>query len=293
MVYSTRCPGKINLGLRILGERNDGFHELDTIFCQCALADLLEFQPGFEELTLIVDSQHDIGKPEQNLVIRATREFANLTGIRITGTWNLHKNIPPAAGLGGGSIDAAAALRILQEKYNAPIDREDLFKSAAHIGADVPFFLLGGMARGRGKGDRLERLAWPGSLYIILLIDTPGLSTADVYEQYRSGVRPDTENSIDLVAALRGMMGGECRIVDNDLSPAAYALRPELGNNMDILSQMEFTAVGLSGSGPTSYGITSSSDYARKSANQLRNLGYDVILTRYRPTVPRIVIHDS
>ena len=293
MIYSTRCPGKINIGLRILGERRDGFHDLDTIFCQIALGDLLEFLPGDKRLTLAVDSHIDIGSPEDNLIIRAARAFEDLTGIPVTGTWRLRKNVPPAAGLGGGSSDAAGALRILQQVHGFPLENEDLFRCAAGIGSDVPFFLLGGMARGRGKGDRLERLAWPGDLFIVLVVYDTGLSTAVIYDRYRSGDRPEARNRMDLVAMIRGITEGECSTIENDLAPAAYALRPELESDIELLSRMNFSAAGMSGSGPTTYGITGSKDHAKSAYIELERMGRNAILTRFRPTVPGIVVKDA
>lgn len=172
MVIEARA--KINLTLSVLGRRADGYHELDTIMHTISLADTVEIAKA-ETLSLTVEAgAAPLGK--ENLMMRAAAWFFAETGMAGGAAMRLWKRIPQEAGLGGGSADAAAVLRGLNDLYGKPFPVSELSKRAAAIGADVPFCVLGGAARCRGIGDILTPLpAWEG---VSLLIVRPAVSVS-------------------------------------------------------------------------------------------------------------------
>ncbi|NIS29848.1 MAG: 4-(cytidine 5'-diphospho)-2-C-methyl-D-erythritol kinase, partial [Actinobacteria bacterium] len=174
------CPGKINLLLRVVDRRPDGFHELDTVFQTIDLRDRLEIGPG-EGLRLICD---DPGIPcdESNLVLRAVRLLERDVARRpLQASLVLRKSLPAQAGLGGGSSDAAGALLLGCRFWGLEPSPEELERLAAELGADVPFFLVGGTARGTGRGDRIEALEPLPETPLILGFPPFGVSTAEVF----------------------------------------------------------------------------------------------------------------
>ena len=207
------APAKINLCLRVGGRRSDGFHRVVTVFVALGLADVLEIEPadatvveGFEADTLVRGALDLLGETRR---------------VRI------EKRIPVAAGLGGGSSDAAAVLRALG------VGREpnELYRMARELGSDVPFFLSGlEVAMGTGRGDRLAPLLeLPRSFGVVLVPDPVGLSTAEVYAR----CTPNPYFAAEEGALVRGVhtardADGIARLVANDLEAAALELRPEL-----------------------------------------------------------------
>ena len=167
--------------LKVRGKRADGFHELETLFCEIDLADTIIWYPGPGELKLTVTGA-ELGDAKDNLVIRAAELFAAATGKRPCGSFHLEKSIPAGGGLGGGSSDAAGALHVFNKHFDAPLEYAELAKLAAELGSDVPFFLLGGCCVGRGRGEILEVTLPPEDLASgWLLIPHIHISTAAVF----------------------------------------------------------------------------------------------------------------
>ena len=234
------APAKINLCLRVGERRSDGFHRLITVFVALRLADVLEIEPA--EATAVEGFEGD------TLVRGALELLGETQRVRID------KQIPVAAGLGGGSSDAAAVLRALG------VGREpnDLYRMARELGSDVPFFLSGlEVAMGTGRGDRIAPLLeLPRDYGVVLVTDPVGLSTAEVYER----CTPNPYFAADEGALVRGVhtardAEGVARLVANDLEAAALELRPELQARLDELRDAGALAAAVSGSGPTVFGI--------------------------------------
>ncbi|MCX5891772.1 MAG: 4-(cytidine 5'-diphospho)-2-C-methyl-D-erythritol kinase, partial [Deltaproteobacteria bacterium] len=173
------CPAKVNLYLRVLGRRADGYHDLVTVMQPLSLADELTVTPGGEAIRFTCDHP-DLQGPE-NLVYRAALGFQEAAGVKVAAHFELRKRIPVAAGLGGGSSDAAGALKALNHLYGSPLAEAQLQVLAAGLGADVPFFLGKGPAVGRGTGTELTPMALPPYNYLLLNPGVP-LSTRWVYE---------------------------------------------------------------------------------------------------------------
>lgn len=258
---------KINLGLRVLGKRPDGYHEIETVFQTISLADELRIEKAPHGLR--VEMIPNGGVPEQgNLVYRAARALLDRTrpnsGVYIC----IEKSIPFAAGLGGASSNAAATLVALNALLDLKLEQSELQKLALELGSDLPFFLVGGLCRGRGRGERLERLppALPDQ-QIVLFKPEGSLSTAAVYREFDRLTRMQPASAESWPSPEEAPF--DCT---NDLSEAAARLYPEIRRYQDFLAAQRLSLGGLSGSGPTFYAIFSERDAAEafaRAASQL------------------------
>ena len=256
------CPAKVNLFLRVLARRPDGYHELVTVMQPLSLADELTVTSGGPGLTLTCDHP-ELPRGEDNLVWRAARLFQEATGRKLGVHLTLVKRIPVAAGLGGGSSDAAGALLALNELAGTPLSAAGLHRLACRLGADVPFFLQAGPAVARGIGDRLTPLALPPYWYLLLNPGVP-LSTRWVY------------GNLDLSRLLAGPETEAWdpehpeKWVRNDLETVALKRFPELRDFAEQMKRLGARASGISGSGPTVFGLFPSPERAREAARKVR-----------------------
>ncbi len=175
------APAKINLWLRVFAPDNTGYHPLDTLFCTLELCDVLNVAPA-ERFSLDVTGA-DVGPVEQNLVWRAVHEYCALLGVKPRLAITLNKNIPAGAGLGGGSSDAAAALRALQAWQHDALPQQDLMDLAARLGSDVPFFLCGSaFALASGRGELLEPIPALAPKSVVVVQPDFAIATRDAYQ---------------------------------------------------------------------------------------------------------------
>lgn len=201
-----RAPAKVNLYLDVLGRRDDGYHELETLFAALSWGDEVRVAVGGDgpPVSLAVEGAPDVPGDETNLAWQAANAFRAAAGdvppIRI----GLTKAVPPGAGLGGGSSDAAAVLRALDALLPGRIGTATLRAIAAALGADVPFFLTGGRAVGRGRGDALEPLAGGTALEVVLILPPFGCRTATVFGAFER-LRPAPRDGL---AAMRAALAG-------------------------------------------------------------------------------------
>lgn len=257
------CPAKVNLYLKVLDRRPDGYHELITVMQPLSLADELEVRPG-PDLRLECD-QPEVPAGPQNLVWRAAQQFGAACGQEPRYHFRLAKKIPVAAGLGGGSSDAAGALVALNDLAGQPLEMATLQTLAAELGADVPFFLRDGPAVGRGIGTELSDLDLPPYWYVLL---NPGveLSTAWVYAHL------DLKALAERGAPFRDCWDGEHpeTWVANDLESVTLARFPELRDLLAQIAQAGALVQGMSGSGPTLFGLFREAQAARNAVARLR-----------------------
>jgi len=253
-----RPHAKINLGLRILRTRADGYHEIRTRFQTIDLTDELEMEATPGDVELAVQGA-TVAADRTNLVIRAAElirsERAGLPGARM----RLKKSIPIAGGLGGGSSDAAATLLGLNRLWGFPLELPELVDLAGRLGADVPFFLQGGLALGKGKGDDLESLPDGDSLPVCLVLAPYGSSTEQVYrlwDQRQPGTVEEGETEFSSEQE-------NPRSVHNDLQEIVFSLHPELRLIHEHLYRAGAFAASLSGSGSSVYGLFGSSEEIR------------------------------
>ena len=257
---TARAPAKINLQLAVGARRADGFHELATVFHAVSLYDDVTASEA-KELRVTVGSDRDISTGDvptdgRNLAARAAILLAEHTGLDPDVHLHLHKGIPTAGGMAGGSADAAAALVACDALWGTALPRSELHGLAAQLGSDVPFPLTGGTAVGMGRGELLTPALARGRFEWVLAIASEGLPTPDVYaecDRLRGRrVLPEPRVTDGLMAALRSgdahALGGALR---NDLQPAACSLRPELRQALDLGEEHGALGGIVSGSGPT------------------------------------------
>lgn len=267
------APAKINLALHITGRRPDGYHELDSLVVFADVADEIEARPApADKLTISGPFGTGLTSGEGNLVLRAVAAFrANWPDhVPARLAFNLKKNLPVAAGLGGGSADAAAVLRLMAALGPALIPEHQLLAVAAELGADVPMCLLSRPCRARGVGERLTALASFPKSYVVLVNPLVPVVTADVFRRlqvHENEGLPELPEPLTRPAQL-GIWLGETR---NDLEPPAIALVPAIGQLRDALGKAPGCVLArMSGSGATVFGLFGSSTQAHQAAHDLR-----------------------
>jgi len=179
-----RAPAKVNLSLRILGKRPDGFHELETLMTPISLADEISIETGIGQGVRVHCDDPSVPQDDSNLAAVAARQFHSHTGIRFTVKIGIQKQIPAGAGLGGGSSDAAAVLVALDSIFETHLGPAVLEQIASNIGSDVPFFIRRVPAWARGRGERIDPTALPGQLWLALLKPPFGVETPWAYKKW-------------------------------------------------------------------------------------------------------------
>ncbi len=260
-----KTPAKINLFLRVLERRPDGYHNIETLFQAIDLQDelIIEKTPGASTLSVPGFSSLE---SEENLVIKAIRRLELRIGCDLPAKIRLNKNIPIAAGLGGGSTDAAAALIGVCSLFDLDLSEEAIYEVARSLGADVPFFLNGGSAVGEGVGDALTPIDLSVD-YSILLVN-PGfpVSTAAVYKKLSSSLTgPARDGKLWAMIRERRRLEG---LLYNDLQAVAEGLYPEISDVRIFLGGNGLNKVLMCGSGPTVF-ATGASDQLSRIAGTL------------------------
>lgn len=256
-VVIARAPAKINLHLGVGPLRSDGYHELATVFCALSLSDELVAVEG-EGVSIVTagEGAAEVPDDDTNLACRAARLLAERGGIEADVELSVRKQIPVAAGLAGGSADAAAALIACDALWQTGASRDDLIEIAAELGSDVVFSLTGGLALGTGRGELLSPVLAAGRWHWVLAVADGGLSTPTVYGELdrlrADAAQPVLETPDALMNALRSRDAEALgAALHNDMEPAAFTLMPALRRTK--AAGLEEGAIGamLCGSGPT------------------------------------------
>ncbi len=252
MISFPNC--KINIGLNILGKRQDGYHDLQTIFYPVAVKDALEVIEANNPTNDVIFSSTGIpvpGKDENNLCIKAyhllKKDFPQISPVQV----HLHKAVPMGAGLGGGSADAAFMLQLLNNKFELNLSTDQLISYALQLGSDCPFFIINKPCYATGRGEGLEEISLDLSPYKILLVH-PGIhvSTADAFS-----VISIRQNSPDLKQLIQQPPGEWKGLIMNDFEKTVFDKFPEIGGIKDKLYQLGALYASMSGSGSCVYGI--------------------------------------
>jgi 4-diphosphocytidyl-2-C-methyl-D-erythritol kinase len=279
-----RSYAKVNLGLEVLGVRDDGYHELRTLFQTIDLHDDITLRP--RETGIVVRCDHPlVPKDPTNLAARAAealRRYARISsGVEIT----IHKRIPVGGGLGGGSSNAAAVLMGLDRMWGLGIGPPGLHLLARRLGADVPFFLLGGTALGLARGDEVYPLHQQVRAWVVLV--DPGLpvSTARVFARVDAGLTPRGNSSSIFYFVSRELQGARAfRLLVNDLEEAALeevpALRGQARRIRGVLLKEGARLAALSGSGSSYFGLFDGARPARRACAALAAEGFQALATR-------------
>lgn len=280
-MLTVQTPAKINPVLEVLGHRPDGYHELALVFQAVGLYDQLTFAKKIAGVSLNIEGPKSLAADDSNLIVKATKLFSrevlkNPEGVQIT----LHKKIPLAAGLGGGSSNAAAALRGLQWLFEVPVSEKKMHQMAAQLGSDVNFFLNGGTALGTGRGEAIT--PWKGSVpfWVILVKPSEGLSTPAVYQSGKALMTAGEKvREFQKVWPTGPLVVLAARLF-NGLEPAAFYLRPELAVIKQRLIREGSLGVLLSGSGPTLFALAADEKEARRIASKFEGEGLEVVVTQ-------------
>lgn len=273
---------KVNLTLEVLGPRADGYHEIVSLVQAINLHDTLRLAPA-DDLSLACNDPALAG--EANLVLRAAVLLRREAGVRKGADILLEKRIPAAAGLGGGSADAAAALLSLRRLWGLAVSDAELAEMAASLGSDVPYFLHGGTALVRGRGEIVEPLAEAPPRWLVLLRPPVLLEnkTATLYRLLRVEDYDDTSATrVCLDALARGQFPAE-NLLWNTFEKVAFAAFPGLGEARERLKAAGGRAVHLSGAGPTLFSVFEAVEPAEEARRSLRAAGLEAYLVRSGP----------
>jgi 4-diphosphocytidyl-2-C-methyl-D-erythritol kinase len=270
-----RANAKLNLFLRVVGGRDRGWHEIETIFHSIALADVLELtsaEPGVLKvgMSALPSEQVHLPATEDDLVSIAATAVAGVASKPVGASIAVSKHIPIGAGLAGGSADAAATLVGLNALWDLRLTSASMTELASSIGSDIAFCLEGGTALGTGRGDDLTPLPDPPTLWFVLGISARPLLTAEVYEAWdRVG---SSAGSVE--GMVRALAGGDlfelARHLHNDLVPAALSLRPDIAEGIEAMRRAGALGAGMSGSGPTVFGLAADRAHAAAVAHKVR-----------------------
>ncbi|MBI4323190.1 MAG: 4-(cytidine 5'-diphospho)-2-C-methyl-D-erythritol kinase [Candidatus Omnitrophica bacterium] len=274
-----RAPAKLNLYLRILGRRPDGYHELETLFERLDLADELAFEQMREGLHLTCDDP-GLSCGEDNLALQAARLLQRACEVGRGAAIRLTKRIPIAAGLGGGSSDAATTLVGLNQLWNTGRSVSQLCELAAQVGSDVPFFLhQHPFAIGRGRGERCEVLTGPlPALWHVVVTPKTPLSTPEIYADWDAQKSALTQAAPSITMAVHALrngpaMAGLAKGLYNDLEPAAIRRCPVIGDIRALLLEGACQGALTSGSGPSVFGLCQDRSHAEQVAHAIHRRG--------------------
>jgi 4-diphosphocytidyl-2-C-methyl-D-erythritol kinase len=264
MRFSVIAPAKINLDLRILGRRSDGYHEIQTLLQTIDLTDEIRATVAPPDvLDLQVKPVGVVSSGSDNLMMRAAEALRRHTGIKAGARLELAKKIPIGAGLGGGSSDAAATLVLLDVLWGLNLEPSDLRGLAAEIGSDVSFFLTGGLALATGRGEIIRPL--PDLVDCSVVVCTPSIqvATADVYDRFASGPRLTSRGPNANVGAFTagldnaGTVEPPWQELGNDLEPVVVENWPEVGRAVTALKAMGPLYAAVTGSGAAAFAVFS------------------------------------
>jgi 4-diphosphocytidyl-2-C-methyl-D-erythritol kinase len=258
------APAKINVRLEIIGKREDGFHEIRSIMCAVGLYDTLSLSKTPAGITL-TSSSSEIPLDNKNLAFKAASVLMQTVNVSAGVRIHLEKHIPIAAGLGGGSSDAAATMRGVDSLYGLNYASGELRELGAKIGADVPFFFSNGPALATGIGEKLSPIELSPPFWVLLVTPAMAVSTAWVYSQFTSRTQDNVftfSKKIDLLK-----MGKE--ILYNDLERVVIFHFPEIAKIKKTLENHGAWGALMSGSGPTVFGIFFEEEEARRAETKL------------------------
>ncbi|KGA96449.1 4-diphosphocytidyl-2C-methyl-D-erythritol kinase [Alkalihalobacillus alcalophilus ATCC 27647 = CGMCC 1.3604] len=280
MKYSIKAPAKINLTLDTLKKRSDGYHEVEMIMTTVDLADRLDLADREDGKIVIDVSEGFVPNDHRNLAYQAAdilRKHCNITrGVSIYIT----KRIPVSAGLAGGSSDAAATLKGLNQLWSLGLSLDELAELGAKIGSDIPFCIYGGTALATGRGEKIEKIASPPPCWVILAKPPIGVSTADIYNRLNVDeiLHPNTS---EMIRAIENQdFQSICAGLHNTLESVTLDLYPEVKKIKEQMLKFGADGVLMSGSGPTVFGLVQKESRLNRVYNGLKGFCSDVYAVR-------------
>lgn len=284
--YVVQAPAKLNLFFEVLGKRSDGYHAIETLVTPIDLYDTLYFREDASgQVRLVCQRVAQSSEPEgglatipegrDNLVVRAVELLQQRSGARCGARLRLVKRIPAAAGLGGGSSDAAAALVAANQAWGLGWSHSSLRLLAAELGSDVPLFLAGGAVICRGRGEQIEPVSNLGTLHFVVVRPPAGLSTAEVYKACQPA--PQARSVQPLLSALAsGDLAAVGRLLFNRLESAAATRSPWIARLRRALADTDCLGHGMTGSGTCYFGLCRHARHARRVAGRLQATGVGI-----------------
>ncbi|KHF33733.1 4-diphosphocytidyl-2-C-methyl-D-erythritol kinase [Paenibacillus sp. P1XP2] len=275
-----KAPAKINLMLDVLHKRPDGFHEVEMVMTMVDLADRLEMSELPRDTIIITSQAGYIPLDEKNLAFQAARLIKDRYDVRSGVHIHLDKKIPVAAGLAGGSSDAAAALRGLNRLWNLNIPMQELQELGAELGSDV-LCVTGGTALATGRGEKLAKVDNPLSCWVILAKPPINVSTAEVYGKFRAAEvkrHPSAEQMVKAIEA--GDFGAVCERLGNVLEDVTLKLHPQVAQLKEAMLRLGADGALMSGSGPTVFGLVYKESKVARIYNGLRGFCREVYAVR-------------
>ncbi|MCX6571853.1 MAG: 4-(cytidine 5'-diphospho)-2-C-methyl-D-erythritol kinase [Candidatus Aminicenantes bacterium] len=256
---------KINLGLEIVGKRPDGYHDIRTLFQTISLADELVFEPAPAGTIHLAGDDPSVAWDETNLVHRAAHLLREKAGTDQGARILVKKSVPAGRGLGGGSSNAAAALLGLNRMWGLDLDAPGLAGLARRLGADVPFFLHGGLCLGEDIGDRLTRLPDFAPLPCLLVFPPFPIPTASIY----AGIAPPLTSAGKVSKIMRFLESGDFGLLENDLEHVIFRAHPELESWKRFFREQGAILSQVSGSGSAVYGLFADAESAMEAQKRL------------------------
>ena len=286
-VLRYRSYAKLNLFLEVVSRRSDGYHELETVFQTVGLYDELSFEPEPHDLILEGDSVK-MPPGRENIVLQAAKLLSDRYGVNRGARMTLDKRIPVAAGLAGGSGNAAATLIALNELWELGLGDAALHALALELGSDVPYCLVGGTVAATGRGEQLETLPALAPTWFVLVHPRLHMSTAAVFSHLKlkaPATRSGTDPGDAFAACLRALRAGEALSeIYNRLEEVVFVEHPELEAVKQGILDAGCSVAGMSGSGPTLFGICASQadadavarGFTERSTSVVQNVGAGV-----------------
>ena len=271
-----KAHSKINLTLNVVGKREDGYHDVDMIMQTLDFGDIVHVEKMLSNIE-ITGTGNNVPYDENNIAYKAAKLFFDVTGIRGGAKIHIEKNIPVCAGMAGGSTDAAAVLKCLNQLYGKPLALKVLSKISASLGADVPYCILGGTARAQGIGEVLTPLNPFGTVWTVVVKPCISISTPWAYSclKYNTMAHPDTEDAAKAIEdgnreKLYSLMG-------NSFEESVFEKYPEISEIKEKLLSLGADGALMSGSGSTVFGLFE--DKAKADE------GYEYFKTRYKEVI--------
>ena len=279
MLYE-KAPAKINLTLDVLYKRPDNYHEVEMVMTTVDLADRIGLESRGDGLIKIISADRYVPDDHRNFAYQAAQLIKDTYGIKHGVNIYIEKEIPIAAGLAGGSSDAAATLRGLNTLWNLNLSIDELAELGAKIGSDVSFCVYGGTALATGRGEKIEHISAPPTCFVVLAKPKIGVSTAEVYGNLKiDGLEhPNTKQMLHAIESNDYEL--VCKSLGNVLETVTLKLHPEVVIIKEQMNRFGADAVLMSGSGPTVFGLVDSETRAQRIYNGLRGFCDEVYVVR-------------
>ncbi|MGR3293526.1 MAG: 4-(cytidine 5'-diphospho)-2-C-methyl-D-erythritol kinase [Candidatus Scalindua sp.] len=272
-IISLKAYAKVNLFLEILGKRDDGYHEIETIMQEIDLADNLQFEEIHEGVKLECNDKN-IPLNQDNLVCKAANIILKECGIKKGVLINLEKNIPVGAGLGGGSSDAAATLKALNLLWKVGLSDGDLMEFAAKLGSDIPFFIKGKTALCSGRGEMISPVEVRSRMDYLIIFPRVHINTETIYENLKIDLTKKRKDVSFFSDALKySEVAGIAKSLFNRLEEVIFATYPDLLQVKSSLDTFDFCGLSISGSGSAFFGLCNDRHQAEVIKNKVELSG--------------------